>query len=137
MNSAFGPLWGLQRQCFSFRNLSSNLDYSRALILLAHLILGLSLPFSAIPPAAAGVVHVFASPRGRSRNVGLFSFCNFNLNVYAARRLGSNAKNYSLNTCITWKLGEKSRQKSWPETVAHPGSNPGPSLGRPEARPSC
>ncbi len=36
------------------------LDYSRALILLAnfnaHLLLGLSLPFSAIPPSAAGVV---------------------------------------------------------------------------------
>ncbi len=36
------------------------LDYRRALILLnnckAHLLLGLSLPFSAIPPAAAGVV---------------------------------------------------------------------------------
>ncbi len=36
------------------------LDYIRALILLAnlkaHLLLGLSLPFSAIPPAAAGVV---------------------------------------------------------------------------------
>ncbi len=59
INSAFAPLWGLQWQCFSFRGYTSYIDYSRALMLLAnfkaHLLLGLSLPFSTIPPAAAGV----------------------------------------------------------------------------------
>ncbi len=57
MNSAFAPLWAYKGSALVFV-IILYLDYSRALILLAnfkaHLLLGLSLPFSAIPPAAAG-----------------------------------------------------------------------------------
>ncbi len=49
----------------------------------------LSLPCSAIPPAAAGVVPRLRESTWTTRNVGLFSFGNFNLHVCAAHRLGS------------------------------------------------
>ncbi len=62
------------------------LDYSRTLILLAnfkaHLLLGLSLPYSAIPPAAAGVVPRLRESTSITRNVGLFSFGNFTTLIY-------------------------------------------------------
>ncbi len=108
------------------------LDYSTALILLANfkaqLLLGLSLPFSAIQPAAAGVVSRLRESTWTTREVGIFSFFNFNLNVCAAHRLGSPCamrKTTPKTRAITWKLGEKTRQKSWLETVAIPEFEPG------------
>ncbi len=54
MNSAFAPLWSLKGSALVFV-IILYLDYSRVLILQAnfkaHLLLGQSLPFSAIPPA--------------------------------------------------------------------------------------
>ncbi len=94
MNFAFAPLWGLQRECFSFRNypllrLQQGDNPAAVANFKAHLLLGLSLPFSVIPPAAAGVVPGLREYMWTARNVGLFSFGNFNLNVCAANRLGS------------------------------------------------
>ncbi len=76
------------------------LDYSRALILLAYfkayLFSACLSPFSAIPHAAAGVFLRLRESTWTTRNVGFFSFCNFNLNVCAAHRLGSQEKTISL-----------------------------------------
>ncbi len=79
MNSAFAPLCGLKGSALVFV-IILYLDYSRALILLAnsktHLLLRLSLPFSAIPPTAAGVVPRLRESTWTTRNVRLFSFGN-------------------------------------------------------------
>ncbi len=122
----------VERQCFSFRNYL--LLRLQAVLLQAHfkahLLLGLSLSFSAIPPTAAGIVPRLRESTWTARNVVLFSFCNFNLNVCAAHRVGSPSamrKTAPETRVLRGKLGEKNRVRylAWEQSHTQ-DSNPGP-----------
>ncbi len=126
MNSAFAPLWGLQRQCFSFRNYPLprlQQDANPAGYFKAHLLLGLSLPFLAIPPAAAAVVPRLRESTWTTRNIGLFSFGNFNLNVCAAHRLESSGAMRKLLPNHVYNV--KIREKTASEILAGNSHTPG------------